>query len=217
MKKRPEVDTQIADLLRRGFLQDHIRRELRVSVARIKRVAAYNGLIVNLGPSGPGRPRRDQAAYDLCKKMLLQGYAGHLIAKATGLTQDIISQQKARYCSPERSTIERAMLKDDLLLQVAYLRQGGREWPKHYHRAIDALQALDPLDSGTPLHLVQDSVLPTKEDVLRACLDGRYERARALLHSLMLIRFPSHVLYDPRLPKPTSAPVDETSSTDPKP
>lgn len=217
MKKRPEVDTQIADLLRRGFLQDHIRRELRVSVHRIKRVAAYNGLIVNLGPSGPGRPRKDQAAYDLCQKMLLQGYAGHLIAKATGLTQDVISQQRARYCSLERSTIERAMLKDDLLLQVAHLCQGAKGWSKHYHRAIDDLQALDPLGAGTPLHLVQDSVTPTKEDVLQACLDGRYERARALLHSLMLRRFPAHKLYDPRLPKPTDAPVDTGSDTDPKP
>ena len=215
--KPPEVDTQIVDLLRRGFLQDHIRRELRVSVARIKRVAAYNGLKVNLGRGGPGRPPNDPTAYDLCLKMLQQGYAPCLIVQATGLTNDVVAQQKARFLSLERSQIERIRLKDDLLLQVAHLRHGCQNWAIRYHKAIDDLQALDPLDAGTPLHLVQDSMTPTKEDVLQACLDGRYERARALLHSLMLRRFPAHKLYDPRLPKPTDAPVDETSSTDPKP
>lgn len=217
MKKPPEVDIQIVDLLQRGFIQDRIRRELKVSVARIKRVAAYNGLKVNLGKIGSGRKPRSLPAYELCWKMLQQGYAAHLIVEATGLTQDLVAQQKARYHSPERVYLERRRLKDDLILQIAHLRPGYRRWSHYYHKAIDDLQALDPLGAGTPLHLVQDSVTPTKEDVLQACLDGRYERARALLHSLMLRRFPAHKLYDPRLPKPTDAPVDETSSTDPKP
>jgi hypothetical protein len=213
MKKPPEVDDLIVSMLKQRRPQEHIRAELKVSVSRIKRVAAYHGLTATIGRAG--RRPKNYEAYALCRDMLRQGYPVYRVAEATGLSQDLVVQQKARFCSPARLQVERARIKDDLFIQVSRLRAGGR-WAKLYRKAIDDLQALDPLEEGEPLHLVQDSVLPTKEDILRACLDGRYERARALLHSFMLIRFPSHVLHDPRLPKPTGAPVDETSSTDPK-